>query len=959
MATRMQQRRGTAAQWISTNNGNGPILAPGEIGFESDTNKFKIGDGVNHWVDLTYFTDANSVLTAINNIVDGAPALLDTLNEIAAALNDDPNFFTTVATNLSNHESDTTNVHGIEDTSLLATKSYVDTAIQNSTVDLSLAAGTNVDWNALTQQFDVDLTAYATSANPTISGTLNLDGTGDFTISSDSNIILNPTTKVYLDSASANNEVVKKSYIDAADNLKAPIDSPTFTGTVSGITKSMIGLSNVDNTSDTNKPISIATQAALDLKAPLASPIFTGIVTVDNIEVGGSLTFSGTATEITSTNLNIADPLIYLADGNPANINDLGFVANYNDGTYAHTGLVRDASDNKWKLFKGVTDEPTNTVNFTQGSLDTLAVGALETSSLTVGSVSNTEIGYLDGVTSSIQTQLNEKAVYPTQTGNSGKYLTTDGTNVSWGTVSSSSYPDLPTTSGDIDWSTSIGNNYVTLLEYGNNTGKFTAFGLRSSDISQQTLDLFNEIPNYSNIIITINDGVSDYTYEYLKLDSGYIDSLSGNTPIIFIPAKKINPPLTNPEQWNFDLITLSTGLGQEGGPVTISWTFNNNNLILKNNLGIISWSNQELAKATVPGAVFATQDWLTKNYFFNGTTIKQSSANNSAFGHLALSNAYSENNSAFGFKSNPSSTYGGDNSSFGARSLYSNTTGGNNSAFGTFSLGYNSTGNDNSAFGAWSLANNSTGSSNSAFGYNALNYNQYGSNNSAFGKQSLYHNTYGGINTAIGVRAQYYNTTGVGNTSVGAYSGFYNTTGNSNTFIGKDSGYFNTTGYNNTFIGFNAGAFVESGYNNIVIGSNAQASSSSAYNEITLGNSYNDLIRAAVTSISSLSDMRDKTNIRDINVGLDFIKEIRPVIFEWQMRDSNAKRGQLDAGFIAQELLSVEQKYNTSNWSKIVNDKNLDKLEAAPFRVFPILIKAIQEIALKVEELEKRYDII
>ena len=43
MATRMQQRRGTAAQWISTNAGSGPVLNAGEIGWESDTNKFKIG----------------------------------------------------------------------------------------------------------------------------------------------------------------------------------------------------------------------------------------------------------------------------------------------------------------------------------------------------------------------------------------------------------------------------------------------------------------------------------------------------------------------------------------------------------------------------------------------------------------------------------------------------------------------------------------------------------------------------------------------------------------------------------------------------------------------------------------------------------------------------------------------------------------------------------------------------
>ena len=45
---------------------------------------------------------------------------------------------------------------------------------------------------------------------------------------------------------------------------KAPISNPTFTGTVSGITKAMVGLGNVDNKSDTDKPISTLTQAALD-----------------------------------------------------------------------------------------------------------------------------------------------------------------------------------------------------------------------------------------------------------------------------------------------------------------------------------------------------------------------------------------------------------------------------------------------------------------------------------------------------------------------------------------------------------------------------------------------------------------------------------------------------------------------------------------------------------------------
>jgi hypothetical protein len=165
--------------------------------------------------------------------------------------------------------------------------------------------------------------------------------------------------------------------VDAALDLKAPIDSPTFTGTVAGITKTMVGLGNVDNTSDANKPVSTATQTELDLKAPKAAPTFTGTLTAADVTISGNLTVSGTTTTVNTTNFTTSDPVIYLGEGNTANLVDIGFVGSYNDGTYAHQGLVKDSSDSKWKLFKGVTDEPTTTVNFSQGSLDDLAVNNL------------------------------------------------------------------------------------------------------------------------------------------------------------------------------------------------------------------------------------------------------------------------------------------------------------------------------------------------------------------------------------------------------------------------------------------------------------------------------------------------------------------------------------------------------------------------------------------------------
>lgn len=65
-----------------------------------------------------------------------------------------------------------------------------------------------------------------------------------------------------------------------------------------------------------------------------------------------------------------------------------------------------------------------------------------------LGAVTATELGYVDGVTSAIQTQIDAKeATLPSQTGNSGKYLTTDGSAKSWGTVSAGGMTLISTTS--------------------------------------------------------------------------------------------------------------------------------------------------------------------------------------------------------------------------------------------------------------------------------------------------------------------------------------------------------------------------------------------------------------------------------------------------------------------------------------------------------------------------------
>jgi len=103
MATKIQIRRGIASSWSYEN----PTLASGEIGLETDTNYIKIGNGISQWSSLPYFalpviTSASSSLidyvdNQISALVDLSPGTLDTLNELAAAINDDPAFFTSIS----------------------------------------------------------------------------------------------------------------------------------------------------------------------------------------------------------------------------------------------------------------------------------------------------------------------------------------------------------------------------------------------------------------------------------------------------------------------------------------------------------------------------------------------------------------------------------------------------------------------------------------------------------------------------------------------------------------------------------------------------------------------------------------------------------------------------------------------------------------------------------------------
>jgi hypothetical protein len=214
--------------------------------------------------------------------------------------------------------------------------------------------------------------------------------------------------------------------------------------------------------------------------------------------------------------------------------------------------------------------------------------------------------------------------------------------------------------------------------------------------------------------------------------------------------------------------------------------------------------------------------------------------------------------------------------------------------------------------------------------------------------------NTVGVQNTAVGTFALDANTTGGGNVAIGNDALTANTIGSDNVGVGRAVLSSLTTGNTNTAVGLVAGSNLTTGSNNTVIGNGSTASSATVSNTVTLGNASITTLRCQVTSITSLSDARDKTDVESIPVGLDFINKLNPVTFTWNMRDGG-KVGVKDTGFIAQELMATEDEAGLSEHLQLTYRDNPEKLEATQGRLIPILVKAIQELSAKVAELEAK----
>ena len=381
----------------------------------------------------------------------------------------------------------------------------------------------------------------------------------------------------------------------------------------------------------------------------------------------------------------------------------------------------------------------------------------------------------------------------------------------------------------------------------------------------------------------------------------------------------------------------------------------------------------------------------------------------NTAIGDSALfTNVSGSNSTAVGWKAGYAST-AGENTYVGVKAgedttgecnvfLGSNAGAQYTTAFGGVGIGYKAFG------GASDSACN--GASSVFIGYGAGEKVTSGGNNTVIGYEAGHKLTTSGSNTIIGkgagqeaaasfeknILVGYHCaqdiTDGTGNVFVGPHiqegSGD-NNCHDYNTAIGYASLYDIAHGTGNTAAGQSAGADITTGNNNTCIGKDSGLSSSpsgtitTGADIICLGNNSVSDLYCADTSITS-SDSRDKTDIADFSHGLEWVNKLRPVTYRWDKRtwydtediddngkrtvtsgtpDGSLKRPKKHIGFLAQEVLAIEQAdgfAGSKDDMLVVNLTPDDSAYGLKYeRMVPILVNAIKELSTEVNTLKTK----
>lgn len=295
-------------------------------------------------------------------------------------------------------------------------------------------------------------------------------------------------------------------------------------------------------------------------------------------------------------------------------------------------------------------------------------------------------------------------------------------------------------------------------------------------------------------------------------------------------------------------------------------------------------------------------------------------------------------------------------------RNVYIGPQAGENATDGAFNV----------AIGSVALSNNSA-SNNTAIGAGALQETTTGQRNTAVGFDALGDNTTGGFNVAVGMYALTASTTASENTAVGYQALRSNVTGTQCASVGFNS-LFSNEASKNTALGYDALRFTQAGGSHISyanctgLGYNTRVSGS---NQVQIGDSATTTY--VYGTVQNRSDARDKADIRDTVLGLEFIEALRPVDYKWNMRDDyfektedglvaiendgSKKRNRFHHGLVAQEVKEACDRLGIDFGGYQDHTKNGgdDVLTIGYDELIAPLINAVKQLSARIKELEDR----
>lgn len=276
-----------------------------------------------------------------------------------------------------------------------------------------------------------------------------------------------------------------------------------------------------------------------------------------------------------------------------------------------------------------------------------------------------------------------------------------------------------------------------------------------------------------------------------------------------------------------------------------------------------------------------------------------------------------------------------------------------------------NASGVGNTSLGAYALMSTTHNQFNTAVGHSAMRDltsgltepGTDGRRNVAVGADAMASHTAGSFNIAIGSAALQGGTGGT-NVAIGGASQSASTTGANNVSVGHNSLPDVTTGLRNVAIGVDAGTGVTSQTNSVAVGYQASApftssvalgagASATAANMVRIGSSSITLIQGQV-GFTAVSDARDKADVADEDLGLDFIQRLRPVQYRLDPRDGE-KDPTLRRGFIAQEVLDA---LGAVEAGAMVATQDPDQYGMSYTELIAPLTRAVQELAQRMDDI-------